>query len=129
MVVADTHILAWYLEGNARLPEWAVALLDESIPEKALLVSAMTVYEMGVLLQKGRVVIEGTLQGLFDHLLHAGVVVAPVDRRISLVADGFEMIHSDPLDRLIMATAVVHDAPLLTADRKILKYSIQTLKV
>jgi PIN domain nuclease of toxin-antitoxin system len=30
--------------------------------------------------------------------------------------------HKDPADQIIVATARVHDAPLLTADERILKY-------
>jgi len=129
MVVADTHILAWYLEGNKKLPTWAVELMDGAILENALLVSSMTVYEMGVLLEKRRVEITCPVKRLFDDLIAAGLVVEPVDYAISLVANKFDMIHRDPIDRLIMATSVVKQAPLITADREIFKYPLQLLKV
>jgi len=33
MITVDTHILAWYLEGNRKIPAWAYELIDASIVE------------------------------------------------------------------------------------------------
>jgi PIN domain nuclease of toxin-antitoxin system len=42
-----------------------------------------------------------------------------------MAAVELEDMHSDPIDRIIVATALAHDAVLLTADRPILEWSGQ----
>jgi PIN domain nuclease of toxin-antitoxin system len=39
-----------------------------------------------------------------------------------LVAGELDTLHGDPADRFIAATAIVHDATLVTADEKLLRW-------
>lgn len=53
-----------------------------------------------------------------------GIVVLPINPEIA--AEAYELpgqFHEDPADRLIVATARIHDCLLLTEDSKILDYS------
>jgi PIN domain nuclease of toxin-antitoxin system len=45
--------------------------------------------------------------------------VIPISPEIARIAVELELPHGDPFDRVIVATAKVHDAPLLTRDRAI----------
>jgi len=129
MVVADTHILAWYLEGNKKLPAWGHELMEKSIIDCALVISSMTVYEMGVLLKKKRIDVSYPVKFLFDDLMDAGLAIESVDHHTALVADALEDIHRDPIDRIIAATSIVKNAPLITADSKLFSYPIDLIKV
>jgi PIN domain nuclease of toxin-antitoxin system len=47
----------------------------------------------------------------------------PLSAEMALLAAELEDLHGDPIDRIIVATALIEDAILLTADRAILEWS------
>jgi len=55
-------------------------------------------------------------------LLSLGLIEIPVDGDIGIVAVHLENLHSDPADRLIIATALLRSAVLVTADQRILDW-------
>lgn len=57
-----------------------------------------------------------------EALSHHGVVDVAVDWRIAQLATSLPWLHRDPADRIIVATAVVTNLPVLTPDRLIAKY-------
>jgi PIN domain nuclease of toxin-antitoxin system len=56
-------------------------------------------------------------------VLNLGIVELSVDAGTSIDAAGLADFHRDPMDRLIAATALRHQATLVTADRAILKWN------
>jgi PIN domain nuclease of toxin-antitoxin system len=55
-------------------------------------------------------------------LLTAGIRELPVTGDIAILAAELEGLHGDPADRIIAATAIAHDAMLMTADDKLLRW-------
>ena len=47
----------------------------------------------------------------------------PLSAEIALLAAELDELHGEPIDRIIVATALVEDAVLLTADRSILEWN------
>jgi len=47
----------------------------------------------------------------------------PVSTEVAMRASGLDNLTGDPIDRLIVATALVEDAVLLTADGSLLAWS------
>ena len=52
----------------------------------------------------------------------AEVGVLPLDANIAQQAGNLPLHHSEPLDRLIIASAILHDAQLASADSKFPAY-------
>ena len=69
-----------------------------------------------------RVGIRRPLQSWRRELLSAGLVEFPVNGEIGIVAAELENLHGDPADRFILATALAHDATLVTADHRLLDW-------
>ena len=96
----------------------AVAALQDD----RLAISAISFWEMALLVAKGR------LRSLKDPveqrrlMMSAGVRELPLTGDIALRAVELENLHGDPADRFIAATAIVHDATLLTADESLLAW-------
>jgi PIN domain nuclease of toxin-antitoxin system len=59
---------------------------------------------------------------LRTELLAAGVVELPLTGDIGLLAVDLANLHADPADRFIAATAIIHDATLMTADKSLLRW-------
>jgi PIN domain nuclease of toxin-antitoxin system len=125
MIVLDTHVLLWTLQDDAKLGRQARMLLDDQAAADGILVSAITIWEIALLVRKDRLALRTeTAKWVAEALDLPGLLLAPLDPAIaidSIMLPG--AFHNDPADRIIIATARYHDAPLLTVDRAILDYS------
>ncbi len=117
-LLLDTHVWFWFLIGSRRLSSRARTAI-ESADERWL--SAISIWELGLLALKGRVEIEGSYRSWVDRAIDAmPVTIAPMDHDVALASFDLALDHPDPADRFIAATAVVHDVTLVTADARLL---------
>lgn len=120
MILLDTHVLVWLVAASRRLGSRSRALIERSLRTRGVAVSSITFWEIALLLERGR------LPGLRDaaawrrDVLAAGVVEQALDGSIALRASGLAGMSEDPADRFIVATALVHEGLLVTADERIL---------
>lgn len=124
-LLLDTHIWLWFAEGNAsRLPSASVRKLDDARKEDGLLVSAISVWEIGVLHAKGRVQLSAPLRDWVNNALApAGISLLPLDAETaseSTLLPGEP--HGDPADRLLIAAARTKSIILATRDEHIIDY-------
>lgn len=112
----NTHIWLWWARQElARLSTASVAALEDTA--YALAVSAVSVYEVTFLAQRGRIVLPLPLNDwLRKATLESEIVVLPVTEETAKTAGDLPMHHGDPIDRIIIATVLLHDARLLSAD-------------
>ena len=75
-----------------------------------------------MLAAKGRIVMSLPLPTWRRDLLSLGLIEIPVDGEIGITAVHLENLHSDPADRMIIATALLRGAVLVTADQRILDW-------
>lgn len=124
MIVIDTHVLVWTMQDDARLGAQARRIIDEMIGKSRILVSAITPWEIAMLVQKGRLALGDEVGRWVDSALSLpGLQLAPLEP--SIAVDSVRLpgeFHADPADRIIVATARFHRVPLLTADQAILSY-------
>jgi len=129
-VVADTHAAVWYLLESENLSSTALAVLDEAAQEGDLVyVASISVVEVIYLVEKGRlppVAMERLNRALSDP--DAGVVLVPLDLA---VAQAIQQIPRDIVpdmpDRIIAATALHLNLPLVTRDGNIQAAGIKTI--
>ena len=123
MIVLDTHIWVWWVHGDPALSAPIRALLDSSEPT-GIAVSAISCWEVTKLAERGRLTLPcPVLEWLHQALSYPGVRLIELSPRIS--AESAQLpgeFHRDPADQIIVATARVLDAPLVTVDSKILAY-------
>jgi PIN domain nuclease of toxin-antitoxin system len=129
-VVVDTHTIIWYLANDQRLSVRAMELLDSaSAAGEVIYVPSICLVELTYLVEKGRlpsVARDGLVRVLDDPL--AACRLAPVDR---MVADALEFVNRNEVpdmpDRVITATALAHQIPLVSRDGKIRSSSVQSI--
>ncbi|MCC6572908.1 MAG: type II toxin-antitoxin system VapC family toxin [Planctomycetes bacterium] len=122
MILLDTHIWIWWVQGDPRLDRRISNLLDDS--KDPIVVSSISCWEVAKLAQLKRVTLPLPPElWLKVALAFPGVNVVGLTPEIvaesANLPDGFK---SDPADELIVATARVLNCPLATADRKIVGY-------
>ncbi|MBW1614592.1 MAG: type II toxin-antitoxin system VapC family toxin [Deltaproteobacteria bacterium] len=130
MIVLDTHVWVLFVSNPELLSKRAKRALDAAMEEKGILISSISAWEVAVLVAKKRLRL--TLD-VTDWLTKSEVLpfitFIPVDNAIAIKSVNLpQPLHSDPADRIIIATAISMGAPLVTKDEKILKYAhIQTI--
>ena len=120
MILLDTHVLVWLDEASPRLGVKSVGIIDAAFQSGKAAVSAISFWEVGMLIRKGRIRLEMDLRIWRDDFMRQGLIELPVSGDIGIRAASLEKFHGDPADRLIVATALRHTATLMTADGRIL---------
>ena len=79
-------------------------------------------------MKTGKVVIRNDPAGFLADLrdLYDLSPIPPTDD-IMLRAAGLPEFHKDPADRIIIATALLHNLPIITGDGKFQQYGVRTI--
>jgi len=124
MIVLDTHIWVWWVQGDERLTatQWQAIEANES---DALGVSAISCWEIAKLVERGRLMLPVPLAEWFTQALsYPGVQLLPITPEIAIASTTLpDSFHRDPADQLIVATARIYQCRLVTADERILAYT------
>ncbi len=128
MMLLDTHVLVWLDEGSPKLGKRALRFIDAEFGAGNLAVSAISFWEISMLIQKGRLEMRLETDIWRKELLENGLCEIPLDGAIAIRAGILREFHGDPADRLIVATALQTSSTLMTADQKILAWNDLKLK-
>lgn len=119
----DTHVLLWWFSASHRLSSAQAKALDQVTPNAPLLVAGISLWEVAMLSGLGRIDLRLPLREWLE-----AATAPPLVRRLDLtpaiaaeVAALPTTFHRDPADRILVATARVHDATLLTLDTRIIE--------
>ena len=117
----DTHVLIWWLNDPDRLSAGQQEVVGTAGPETPLLVSDISLWEVATLHGLGRIRLSVPLRERLDKATAPPLVrrqgISPaIAAEVAALPDSF---HRDPADRILVATARVLGATLLTQDRRI----------
>jgi len=124
-LLLDTHCWIWMQFGHwQEFSRVGRKLVEQSADEGILLVSVMSVWEVGMLEAKGRIQLYMPCAEWVERALKApGVSLAPLTPEIALESSRLPgNLHKDPVDRILAATVRLANASLLTRDRNLLAY-------
>ncbi len=119
----DTHAWIWWIDGDRRLGRRAVARLDRLPPDNRPRLSAISLWEVATLVNLRRLDCPPSFDSWIARAADpASVQLLPITPEIaSEVARLPGVYRHDPADRLIVATARIHQLPVLTTDRAMLE--------
>jgi PIN domain nuclease of toxin-antitoxin system len=119
MVVLDTHAWVWWMLEPTRLSATALASIELA---DIWMVPAISCWEVALLVQRGRLTLrpsDAAHDFLQEALSHGKTQLAPLTPAIAVRASQLGPdFHKDPADRLIAATALELNAPLVTRDAR-----------
>ncbi|MBS0017050.1 MAG: type II toxin-antitoxin system VapC family toxin [Arthrospira sp. SH-MAG29] len=121
IIVLDTHIWIWLINGNFdRFPsQW----LGQFESASSLGVSPVSCYEIALASQRGRLNLsKGMAEWFRIALAPAGIELLPLNAEVACQAVNLSSIHKDPFDRIIIATALVYQGQLASVDRQFSRY-------
>lgn len=116
MILLDTHAWVWWLNRDRKLKASTKRLIAEA---DAIAISPVSIYEVANAVRRDRLELSLPIERWLAYALEADVVVLPLEPSVAAVAGSIDWPHGDPCDRIIVATAMHHGIPLVTADQKI----------
>ena len=122
LILLDTHALIWLDQDDPALDPAARQRADAALKDNCLAASAISFWEVTMLAAKGRIVMDLPLLTWRRDLLSLGLIEVAVDGEIGITAVHLEHLHADPADRIIIATALLRQAILVTADQRLLEW-------
>lgn len=122
LIVLDTHVLLWFDRHDPALGQEAIADVTDALAADALAASAISFWEVALLLRKGRLALRLPVEQWRRDFLEQGLIELPITGTIGIAAAQLRCFQADPADRIIVAAAQNLGATLFTADEKILAW-------
>ena len=122
----DTYTWVWAILDSPRLSRGIRKLLSNLVDRERVGLAAISLKEAAWHAARGRIALSEGAGSWPEWLRQASrspsLEVLPITVEVAIESERFsDAFPSDPADRLIGATAVVHDLTLLTADRNLLE--------
>lgn len=122
LTICDTHVLLFWADQKERLTDSALQALERGREQGNLACAAISFWEIAMLFRKNRLVlpINHTPASYMEDIVESlSLNILQLTPSIAALAESGIVVHGDPGDRLIAATAITHHAPLITADEKL----------
>ena len=121
MIAVDTHVLIWDALSPERLSFAAVEVIAKANQSDGIIVADISLWEIAMLIQKGRVQVETDCQSFLNLVIQANQIhVRTTTPQIAtLSAQLPSTINADPADRLIVATSLAGGVALVTSDQNL----------
>ena len=123
MILLDTCAVIWDALDPNKLSTKARKAIDRADQHNALVLSDISIWEVAMLVNKGRIEIDTSAAQFLNLFLQSrNISVIQISPEIAELSThlGAE-VSNDPADRLIAATSIIHNAQLVTDDNKLLE--------
>ena len=123
MILLDTHTWWWAVTEPGRLSNRALKMIRQEPPDKRAIAS-ISIWEFAMMVRKAKVEIKISPAQWLDHAVNkTGIGVYDLNPEVACEACNLPgKFHSDPADRIIVATARINKMTLITKDKKIIEY-------
>jgi len=124
-VLLDTCGLIWWTLDPDKISPKGQALIKKS---ESLYVSAISIAELGIKIKKKKLQLPLPLREYIYRLHQSQITILPVTEWTLLDSLELKWAHTDPADRIIVATAKAEKWPIVTTDKMITAYYKNTVK-
>jgi len=125
LMLLDTCALLWLARGGKGLTREALRRIREA---PVVCVSAITGFEIGVKVRKGKLSLPATPSEWIRAVIeHHDLRMLPLDLGVCVRATELPAIHADPCDRMIIATAEQHHLTIVSADSAFSLYGVKVM--
>jgi PIN domain nuclease of toxin-antitoxin system len=121
MILLDTHVWLWLCLEPRLLSAVATRAVRGAVDAGGLAIASITLWEVAMMLARGRVIPQGTPETWLGVLLdRSGVVVKEITPTVAALATHFPRdFPADPADRIIAATARSEGVALVSRDERL----------
>jgi PIN domain nuclease of toxin-antitoxin system len=119
-LLLDTHIWRWSLSAPEKLGRRLRTKLSR--PGTELWLSPISVWEILVLAERGRIkLVPDPRRWIAEALSRTPAHEAPLNHEVAMRSREILPAHEDPADRFLVATALIYDLMLVTADESLIQ--------
>ena len=123
MIVVDTHVIIWDALKPDLLSKKAKKFMAEANEADGIIFCEISLWEIAMLIQKSRISVDTSYQNFVNLVLTSNNYqlkgLTPEIAEMSTLLP--EEVNLDPADRIIAATSLILEIPLITSDRNLLK--------
>jgi PIN domain nuclease of toxin-antitoxin system len=124
--ILDTHAILWWVTNNPQLSQTVRDIIADS--DNILYLSVASSWEIIIKFNTGKLPLPKPPKQFIQSCLSVNrfeslAIDLPHVLQINTLPDH----HKDPFDRIIIAQAQVENIPILTVDRMIIEYPVQTI--
>ena len=112
----------WFFNGDNAISQSAKLAISDPSAEKYI--SMVSVWELAIKISLGKLDFAGRSAGFVALADGNGFTVMPIKTSHLVALETLPMIHRDPFDRLLVATAVADGMTIITADENIALYDV-----
>lgn len=126
MITADTHIIIWDALKPELISKKAKKEIDKANEGDGIIFCEISLWEIAMLLKKKRLIIDVTYLEFIKLLKNSkNYVFEEISPEIAELCVNFlSEINQDPADRIICATSILTNTPLITSDKNLRKAQV-----
>lgn len=121
-LLLDTHVFIWWMSGSANLGSMAIKQISD--PENKVFISAVSVWEMMIKRQLGKLECPDNLDSIIEEL---GFEQLDISAQHAVQTDHLPMHHKDPFDRMLIAQSQVDGLQIITKDERFSDYQVSLI--
>jgi PIN domain nuclease of toxin-antitoxin system len=118
----DTHTAIWFLSGNKNLSQTARQIILD--PSNSKCISIASVFELAIKIHVGKLKFSGNSAGFVSLAQDNNFSVMPIEPSYLTIIERLPLIHRDPFDHILIATAIAERMTIITADADIVRYDV-----
>jgi PIN domain nuclease of toxin-antitoxin system len=119
----DTHTVLWFFNGDKTLLSDAAKDIIQD-QQHTKFVSMASVWEAVIKINIGKLVFPQKISGFITQIKKNGFELLPISENHIITLEQLPLIHRDPFDRLLIATAVFQQMGLISCDANIKLYPV-----
>ena len=126
MIVVDTHIIIWDALKPEMLSKKAKNAIKKANDSDGIIISDISFWEIAMLVSKKRIEINVPYLEFIKLVKSANNYInQSINPKIADISVKFLFeINADPADRIICATSIYKNIPLITADKNLIKSTL-----
>ena len=119
MILLDTCAIIWNALEPSKLTPKAKKEIRQA--EDKLIICDISIWEISMLIKRKRLIVDDTASGFINLIIQSqNYQIQQITPEIAELSVNFGAeINNDPADRLIAATSVLNNTPIITADQNL----------
>ena len=118
----DTHAAIWFFNGDESLPQTVNSIIRDLSND--VYISISSTWELAIKIGIGKLDFAGKVEGFARLAEKNEITLIPIKISHLTVLETLPIIHRDPFDRLLVATAIAEQMTIITADANIARYDV-----
>jgi len=121
----DTHTVIWHSTDDSRLSDQALGIIES---DHSLWVSYVSIWEMAIKIQRGRLELKMSLEAFVDDVVSKNEYnLLEINQGSLFLLASLPYHHKDPFDRLLITQAMDEQMTIVTKDLAFQDYEVATV--